>query len=110
MVQQLNKLYSAVRAIHLYLGLLISPFVLIFGISILVLNHSSLVNRIFPVRTLPVLKTKLEKIPQETTELGTAKRIISDLDIRGEIDFITRTANSISFPVNKPGLSVSAAG
>ena len=46
----MKKHYPSVRAIHLYVGLFISPFVLIFSISALVLNHTDYINRINPVK------------------------------------------------------------
>lgn len=104
-VKRENKIYFTIRSLHLYAGLLVSPFILIFGISILVFNHGGLAGKLFPVKILPELKTKLDKIPADSTELGTAKKIISQLGINGEIDFITRNGNSISIPVKKPGLT-----
>jgi hypothetical protein len=100
----MKKYYPAIRALHLYFGLFISPFVLIFSISVIIFNHPSFINRINPVETLPDIKTKLDKIPYDTTDLQTAKAIIKKLNINGEIDFISKKDSSISFPVNKPGL------
>ncbi len=61
-------------------------------------------NRVNPAIALPDIKTKLDKIPYDTTDLLTAKAIIRKLNINGEIDFISKKDSSISFPVNKPGL------
>ncbi len=90
--------------LHVYFGLFISPFVLIFGISVIILNHPGFINRVNPAIALPDIKTKLVKIPYDTTDLQTAKAIIRKLNINGEIDFISKKDSSISFPVNKPGL------
>lgn len=100
----MKKYYPQVRRLHLYFGLFISPFVLIFSISVFVFNHPGLINRLNPAKTLPDVKTKLGKIPHNTSDLGTAKAIIRKLNITGEIDFISKNDSSISFPVNKPGL------
>lgn len=100
----MKKYYSSVRTLHLYFGLFISPFVLIFSISVLIFNHPGLLNRVNPVKTLPDIKIKLDKIPYDTSDLGTAKAIIRKLGVKGEIDFISINDNYISFPVNKPGL------
>ena len=100
----MRKYYPSVRAIHLYCGLFISPFVLIFSISVLVFNHPGLMNRFNPVKPLADTRTKLDKIPYDTSDLGTAQGIIRKLNINGEIDFISKNDSSFSFPVTKPGL------
>lgn len=100
----MKKYYPLISTLHLYFGLFISPFVLIFSISVLVFNHPGLINRISPVKPLPDIRTKLDKIPYDTSDLETAKGIISKLNIKGEIDFISKNDTSFFFPVNKPGL------
>lgn len=100
----MKKYYPLIRKLHLYFGLFISPFVLIFSISALVLNHQGYLNRVNPVKPLPDIRTKLDKIPYDTTNLLTAKAILHKLSIEGEIDFISKNKDHISFPVNKPGL------
>lgn len=100
----MKKYYPAIRAFHLYFGLFISPFILIFSISVLVFNHPELINRLSPVKPLPDIRTRLDKIPGDTTDLLIAKAIIRKLNITGEIDYISKKEGSISFPVNKPGL------
>ncbi len=100
----MKKYYPSVRTLHLYVGLFISPFVLVFGISVLVFNHPGFINQINPVKVLPDIKTKLDKTPSDTSDLETAKAIIKKLNITGEIDFISKNDSSISFPVNRPGL------
>ncbi len=100
----MNKIYSLIHALHLYFGLFISPFILIFSISVLVFNNSGILNKIDHVKTLPEIKTGLDSIPYETTDLRTARAILNKLGITGEIDYITKNAASFSFPVNKPGL------
>jgi hypothetical protein len=100
----MKKYYSTVRTLHLYFGLFISPLILIFSISVLIFNHPGFINRVNPVKALPDIKTKLDKIPYDTSDVETAKAIIKKLNIKGEIDFISRNDSSISFPVIKPGL------
>lgn len=96
--------YPTIRMLHLYFGLFISPFVLIFSISVIIFNHPGFINRVNPAIALPNIKTKLNKIPYDTTDLQTAKAIIRKLNIIGEIDYISKKDSSISFPVTKPGL------
>ncbi len=100
----MRKYYSQIRSLHLYFGLFISPFVLIFSLSVLFFNHPQAVNRLFPVKPLPVSKQKLDKIPYDTTDLLTAKAIIQKIGVKGEIDFISQNQDRISFPVKQPGL------
>jgi hypothetical protein len=100
-----KKGYSAlIRTLHMYFGLFISPFILIFSISVLAFNHTGFLDKINPVKSLQEIKTKLDNIPYDTSNLGTAKAIIQKLDLKGEIDFITKNDSQIFFPVNKPGL------
>lgn len=49
------------------------------------------------------MKSRLDKIPCDSTDLLTAKAIIQRLDIKGEVDFISHNENEISFPVKQPG-------
>lgn len=100
----MKNYFPLIRTLHVYFGLFISPFILIFSISVLAFNHMGLLNKINPVKSLPEIRTKLEYIPTDTTDLLTAKAIIRKLDLKGEIDFIMKNDDRISFPVNKPGL------
>lgn len=99
-----KKYYIVIHALHIYFGLFISPFILIFSISVLVFNHMGFLNQINSVKSLPEIRAKLDYIPYDTTDLLTAKAIIHKLSIKGEIDFIIKNEDQISFPVNKPGL------
>jgi len=101
----MRKFYPLVRNLHLYFGLFISPFILIYSLSVLAFNHEGWLNKFAPVKRLPEIRTKLDKIPYDTSDLATAKALIRKLDIEGEIDFISKRENSISFPVNIPGLN-----
>jgi hypothetical protein len=100
----MKKYYPVIHTLHIYFGLFISPFILIFSISVLAFNHPGFLNKINPVKSLPEIRTKLDYIPDDTTDLLTAKAIINKLGIKGEIDFIIKNKDQISFPVNKPGL------
>ena len=100
----MKKYYPLVRKLHLYFGLFISPIVLIYSLSILSFNHAGLLNRLAPVKRLPEIKTILNKILYNSSDLATAKAICRKLGISGEVDFISRAKDFISFPVNKPGL------
>lgn len=100
----MKQYYSLLRSLHLYFGLFISPFVLIFSVSVLVFNHPQVISSLSPVKPLDEVKSKLDKIPYDSTDLLTAKAIIQKLGIKGEIDFINQNKDWITFPVKKPGL------
>lgn len=100
----MKQYYPLLRSLHLYFGLFISPFVLIFSISVLAFNHPQFIDLISPVKPMGQIKTKLDKIPYDSTDLLTARGIIGKLGIDGEIDFINQNNERISFPVRKPGL------
>lgn len=98
----MKKYYSLIRAFHLYSGLFISPFVLIFSISVLLLNHTNYFDGLRSKRQL----TSQQSIPDFKaldSDLATAKMIIEKLDVAGEIDWISKTDSTFSFPVNKAG-------
>ena len=103
----MKKYYPSIRALHLYFGLLISPLVLIFCISVLVLNHTDYINNRYPIQNLPVTKTHIDKIPYDNSDLQTAENIIKKLGVKGEIDFIFQNDSQISFPVLLPGFTTS---
>jgi len=100
----MKKYYPLIRKLHLYFGLFISPFVLMFSCSLLAINHEGFLNKFAPVKHLPEIRTKLDKIPFGSSELATARSIITKLGIDGEIDYISNEDNNIFFPVSKPGL------
>lgn len=99
-----NIYYSLIRSLHVYFGLFISPFILILSISVLAFNHAAFLNQMKPVKSLPEIRTRLDNIPYDTTDLLTARAIIRKLGINGEINFINKNDNQIFFPVHKPGL------
>lgn len=93
-----------IRNLHILSGLFISPFILIYSFGVLTFNNEGLLNMLSPVKRLPEIKTKLDTIPFGETDLATAKAVCKKLDIDGEVDFISKSKDHFSFPVNKPGL------
>ncbi|MES2873975.1 MAG: PepSY-associated TM helix domain-containing protein [Bacteroidota bacterium] len=100
----MKKYFPLVRSLHLYIGLFLSPLIIIFSISVLVLNHTEFFKQTSPVRLLPDIQTHIDRIPIDTSDLRIAKSIIVKLGIEGEIDHIQNNADQISFPVTLPGL------
>lgn len=101
----MKKFYNPVRSLHLYAGLFVSPFVLIFSLSVLALNHFELFRGLRPAQQLPEVRAKLREFPAGDSDLSIAKAIIRSLGIHGEVDFISRHDSIFSFPLNTPGLT-----
>jgi len=99
----MKKYYLPVRALHLYIGLLISPIVLIFALSVLTFNHPQFINEIFPSKELAVFEVKLDSVPVRSTDLLIARAILKKLEITGEVDYINKSDSSMFFPVRTPG-------
>jgi hypothetical protein len=91
-----------IRDLHLYTGLFISPFVLIFAISTILLNHawipwdseSSLETRTAPLNG---------DLPEGMERLEQAKWIASQLGVVGEIQSIRQDGHIVTVPVAVPG-------
>jgi hypothetical protein len=99
-------LYRWIRDLHLYLGLFISPFVLLFAASVFYLNHGKLV----PVPAAPELFRDLhlpegfEKV-QGREAVERARVILPQIGVEGEIGFLRYVAKDrhLIFPVAKAG-------
>lgn len=101
-------MYTWTRDLHLYFGLFISPFVLVFSVSVLFLNHAKVgtvkwtsIETIQPVRVPPGIEAA-----QGSAGITLAKTILGQVHLDGEIGntrFI-RTTRHFVFPVSKPGL------
>ncbi len=101
----MKRLYSSTRDLHLYLGLFLCPFILVFAVSTLFLNHP---DQRPPAGLVP--RTPMKQAVQiGTTEgVGTveqAKNILRQLRVTGEIDYIRHMAaeQRLVIPVTKPG-------
>ena len=76
-----------VRRIHLFLGLFLAPWVLIYAASTLVMHHRGLVRSIFPNQA-PALVTEREvdysrTFPSNATPQQMGQAILRDLDLDG---------------------------
>lgn len=89
------------RDLHLYLGLLVTPFALVYAASGVCLNHAWLpwVGGESSARSAAIA------VPQEEDNIRLAKAILSALDVTGEIEFVRRDeeAGRVAIPVAKPG-------
>ena len=100
-------LYRWTRDFHLYLGLFVSPFVLLFAASVFYLNH----GKLFPTTTSAELFRDL-RVPEgfdEVKGMEAAQRaqgILPQVGVEGEIGFIRYVAKDrhLIFPVSKAGV------
>lgn len=97
------------RELHLYIGLFLSPFLLLFAASVFFLNHAR-----GPVSAnhATLTETRSIRIPQgiESAQgperVRLAAEVLSQLGISGEINFIRAVPkeNRLVIPVVKPGV------
>ena len=98
------RFYRTTRDLHLYVGLFVSPYVLVFALSVIFLNHTWLPwggQDAADPETSRVAVTGLDL--ENSLEL--AKRIQQQVGVAGEIDFINRNEEErrVSFPITAPG-------
>ena len=99
-------LYSWTRNLHLYIGLFLSPFLLLFAISVFFLNH-----RWIPVASGDVETTHTLILPAGFREMNQREQAESvrtpfeALGVTGEVQFIRHDGSrgSWEFQVMKPG-------
>lgn len=98
-----RTLNSWVRTLHLYLGLFLSPFLLIFALSAIVIAHAAMPwgGSEASVETRIVAFTP----PDIADNRAFAKEVQRRLGIEGEADYVGRRENSIVIPVREPGLT-----
>jgi hypothetical protein len=104
-----RRFYRLIRDLHLYLGLLISPFVLVFAISVFFLVHSWLprigsvtsTKRVVSVSPLPEGLRTLSGRPL----IEALKPVLEKAGVRGEFGFVRRLVKEekLVIPVTIPG-------
>ena len=104
-----GRFYRLIRDLHLYLGLFISPFVLVFSISVFFLVHSWLpritsetsTTRIVSGLPLPGDLPKLSGRPL----IDALKPTLEKADVRGEVGFVRHMVKEekLIIPVTIPG-------
>jgi len=101
-------LYRWTRDLHLYFGLFISPFLLLFAASVFFLNHAKIV----PDKWLSAETFQNVEIPdaidraQGKDAIARAQAILQQVGVTGEIGFtrFVRQTRHFVFPVSKPGV------
>ena len=100
--------YRWTRDLHLYFGLFISPFLLLFAGSVFFLNH----GKVVPDKWVSADTVQNIEIPagidraQGKEAITSAQAILRQLGVAGEIGFtrVVRQTRHFIFPVSKPGL------
>jgi hypothetical protein len=96
-----------VRDLHLYFGLFISPFVLLFALSVFFLNHAKVaVDKPTSIQTFrPIRVPEGLDTAQGPAAIALAKDILQQVHVDGEIGFtrFVRKTRHFVFPVSKPG-------
>jgi len=94
-----KRVYVAIRDLHLYLGLFLSPFVLVFAVSVFYLVHSSR-NRqtehpaLRPVAALSVSEEVGRLTGRE--QVAVLRPVLNQLGVRGEVNFIRKFRKNIA--------------
>jgi hypothetical protein len=101
------SLFRLTRDLHLYLGLLVSPFVIAFAVSVLFLNHAKIdpaAGSSTMVRDVPI-PAGIEGM-RGREAVDQARKILDGLGVTGEIGFVRQIPSDrrIVIPVSKPGL------
>lgn len=104
----MKVVYRWFRDFHLYAGLFISPFVLVFAASVFYLNHAKLTRGPEPqVETFRELRIPegLDRAKGRQAIPG-AKEILAQIGLRGEIGFLRYVAKDhhFIFPVTRAGV------
>ena len=104
-----KRLYIWTRDLHLYLGLFVSPFLLLFAVSVFFLNHART-----PVDATSTAKVTIHdlRIPSGIEEaqgmerVHRAAEILAQVGVTGEINFIRYVPKErrLVIPVVKPGV------
>jgi hypothetical protein len=108
-----KKYYHVIKDLHFYIGLFISPFIVIFALSALVVNHNftdwqdNWQDWFFSVND-DVDQTAEFTIPaNDKSEIDYAKDILNQINISGEIAGVFGDSVQMYIPVTKPGHRIS---
>src|SRR5262245_38444236 len=108
-----GRFYRLTRDLHLYLGLFISPFVLVFSVSVIFFVHS-LIPKLDPATARTRVVSSLN-LPADLPKLSgrplvdALKPILARINVPGEIGFVQHSVNeeTMLVPVSIPGRATS---
>ena len=99
--------YRWIRDLHLYFGLFISPFVLVFAASVFYLNHGKLIPGRSSIETFRGLEIPdgFDRVKGREA-VDRAQTILPQIGVSGEIGFLRYAAadRHLIFPVSRAGV------
>ncbi len=106
------RLHALTRDLHSYLGSFLSPFVLVFAASVLLLNHPGIplgASSGSRERTVQMDLPEGLDAMDAPGRVQIAQQILQRVGISGEIGFVVYSAErkSLSIPITKPGYEAS---
>ena len=106
----IRRLYLVTRDLHLYVGLFLSPLILIFSFSVFFLVHGAARRPEPDVSTAPRVVADVAIPPglarlQGRARVDALRPLLEQMGIRGEIDFVrhVETEHRLIVPVRLPG-------
>lgn len=90
-----------IRTFHLYVGLAVSPFVIIYAASTVALNHPELLGR----GASPATEIAHVRVPRSEDSLIFARDVLRQLGMAGEVNFVRRDVKEgkVKIPVQRAG-------
>jgi hypothetical protein len=92
--------YGITRDLHLYIGLFLSPIVIVFGVSTIILNH-----RWEPEPVVKGTRTRPVQLEEGLKDREQAAQLMKQLDISGDLQVVRRPppTRNLEFNVVRPG-------
>ena len=109
----MKKYYPIIKDLHFYIGLFISPIIIVFAISAFVINHDFIdwqdnwEEWYFSVNDQVDETYEINYPSPDKGDIDFAKNIIEQLNISGEIAGIFKDSVQMYIPVTKPGYRIS---
>ena len=109
----MKKFHTTIKNLHFYIGLFISPFIVIFAVSVLVLNHNfadwqeDWQEWFFSVDERVDRTVEYNFPNDDKNEIDIAKDILMQIQVSGEIAGVFGDLTKMYIPVTKPGHRIS---
>jgi hypothetical protein len=98
-----RRLYAPTRDLHLYLGLFVSPFIVLYSVTVVLLNHAYMPwgGEAAEAETRSAIVT----VARQENSLDMARSVREQLGIAAEIGYVNLdpAEGRLSFPLEKPG-------
>jgi hypothetical protein len=96
------RLRHWMRCLHLYMGLFISPFLVIFAVSAILVNHGWRA----PDATAATHRQVAIALPESLLGLDRAREILRQANVAGEVDFFHDTPEGFRILVSRPSRKI----